>query len=132
MKNFLGTYLFVFVFIAGISCGGGGGGNSDGSGNTDTTETKALKTAVTESEDAFLSGEPDKVLAVLSQESAAFYTDDIDSISSKMVSFGNDFKSRKLVYASDNYAEYEFSANDKTYTVTFSCQEDGTWKLTRF
>ena len=138
-NQFLRMLMVAFLFLLLSGCGGGGGGGDSDNGSNDpanngTSETSELRTATTGVENAFISGDPQKVLTVMSDESKAFYQGDINSIQGDMAAFGNDFKNRKLIYATDNYAEYEFTAkaDGKKFTVTFSRQDDGTWKLTRF
>ena len=131
-KQFL-AILFISAALA--ACGGGGGGSGDdatGGGSPSPGETAAMADAASDVEDAFLSGDPEQVLGVLSAEASAFYHDDIDAIEPQMVDFGNDFKSRELIYATENYAEYAFTSGNETFTVAFSLQEDGSWKLMRF
>ncbi|MBU0993942.1 MAG: hypothetical protein KJ737_15715 [Proteobacteria bacterium] len=116
----------IFVLIMGCS-----NGSTNDPGIT-VSEPVELKSATISVENAFLSGVPTNVLTTMSDESKAFYEADIDNIEALMVDFGNDFKNRKLMYSTDNYAEYEFTAKNETNTVTFSKQDDGSWKLTRF
>lgn len=49
-----------------------------------------------------------------------------------MKAFGEDFKSRKVLYASELYAVYEFECSRGKFTVDFCLGEDGTWKLMRY
>lgn len=128
--------LFILMISLSLAAcgGGGGGGDADDSGGDTTVpgETSAMKKAASEVEEAFISGVPANLLDTLSAESRTFYEEGIDIIAPDMADFGNDFKNRKLIYATDNYAEYEFTSYNETFTVTFARQDDGTWKLTRF
>ena len=133
-NHYLKLLMIPLIFLLITGCGGGGGGSDDNTNDSGTTvsEPAQLQSASKSVEDAFKSGVPANVLAAMSDEAKTFYTEDIDNIENMMVDFGKDFENRKLIYSSDNYAEYEFTADGETYTVTFSRQDDGTWKLTRF
>lgn len=49
-----------------------------------------------------------------------------------MKAFGEDFRNRKVLYANELYAVYEFECSRGKFTVDFCLSEDGTWKLMRF
>lgn len=49
-----------------------------------------------------------------------------------MKAFGEDFRNRKVLYANELYAVYEFECSRGKFTVDFCLGEDGTWKLMRF
>ncbi len=134
MNTLRALIIFTCMLLSLPACGGGSGGGDDAAGGGAATpgETAEMKTAAAEVEAAFVSGVPANVLTALSPESRAFYGDGIEIIAPDMVAFGNDFKTRKLIYATENYAEYAFTSNNETYTVAFARQQDGTWKMTRF
>lgn len=49
-----------------------------------------------------------------------------------MKAFGEDFRNRKVLYANELYAVYEFECSRGKFTVDFCLGEDGTWKLMRY
>jgi hypothetical protein len=84
-------------------------------------------------EQAFLSGDPAKVLAEMTDEAAEQYRDGMAEIKDKLGAFGEAFKTRTLVANGEHYAEYSYTAAGKKYTVAFARGEDGKpWKLVRF
>lgn len=133
MKHIV-VVVFLITGLIALGCGGGsgGGGSDDGDQTAQYEETSQLKEVTSQTENAFLDGDAEEVLKLMSEETKGTYQSALSDDQAQLVNFGNDFKNRKLIFATDNYAEYEFTANNQTYTVTFSLQEDGTWKLTRF
>jgi hypothetical protein len=125
-----GSTLFSYGYSLYSTCAssGGGGGGTD----PPPTETAELKAAANKIESAFLSGNSQKLLAVMTDEAKEFYKEDTDNIKKMMVAYGNVFKNRKLIFASDNYAEYEIAVNGKNLTAALAKKEDGSWKLMRF
>jgi hypothetical protein len=49
-----------------------------------------------------------------------------------MPAFANDFKTRKLLYATSRYAVYEFSSADGKFTAGFCLGDKGQWLLMNF
>lgn len=49
-----------------------------------------------------------------------------------MQAFADDFKNRKLLYANQLYAVYQFECSRGKFTVDFCLGEDGKWKLLRY
>lgn len=49
-----------------------------------------------------------------------------------MKAFGEDFRNRKVLYANELFAVYEFECSRGKFTVDFCLGEDGTWKLMRY
>ncbi len=124
-------FFSVLLLCQGCGGGGGGGGNRDGD-NESVVETVELKDAATSAEEAFLSGDPTLVLQLMTDEAKEAHESTLTTYQEQMTKFGEDFKTRELITATSNYAEYKFSADDKDFTVAFSRQEDGAWKLMRF
>ncbi len=88
--------------------------------------------AATGVENAFLTGEPEKVKEILSPTAKGFYQDLIDGSSpANLKAFGEAFKTRNLAVISEHYAEYEFTVDGTSYSVAMSLGEDGEWKIMR-
>lgn len=83
-------------------------------------------------EEAFLSGDTTKLINLLTETAKKSYSSSMKDIQPKMVQFGNIFKTRVLDAYSKLYAEYSYAYDNKTFTVAFALQDDGTWKLMRF
>jgi hypothetical protein len=92
-----------------------------------------INAGATAAEQAFLSGDPAKVLATMTEEAATRYKDRLASIKDQLPAFGEAFKSRTLNATGDHYAEYTFTSGGKTYSVALAKDEDDKpWKIIRF
>lgn len=83
-------------------------------------------------EDAFRSADPAAVLAVLTEEARAQYGGGLEGIKSRMPEFADAIATRQLGAYSDLYAEYRYTAGNRTLSFALAAQDDGEWKLMRF
>ena len=83
-------------------------------------------------QDAFAKADTALVKDNLTESCKKVYGTNLTSIIPKMKDFATAFATRTLVAYSEQYAEYSFSWQGKTYTVALTRQNDNTWKLTRF
>ena len=83
-------------------------------------------------EAAFAAADVDAIIGFMSGESQMRSGDDIKNASSTTLQqFAEDFKNRKVVGHGSRFIEFEFDWNGVPYTVDFSLQEDGTFKIIR-
>jgi hypothetical protein len=128
---FIGGFLLMAMAHLFIKCEEYTGTPDDPGGEIVVDATQATKAAEA-MEDAFISGKPEKVLEMLTPTALESYSDLISGSSSDILkAFGEAFKTRTLKLISERYAEFEFSADGKNYSVALSAGEDGTWKLMR-
>lgn len=95
----------------------------------DQDKIDSVATAV---EDVFLNADTVKLAEILSPTTLEQKREFFGELQPHMAAFGNDFKTRKFLYATPRFAVYEFSSADGTFTAEFCLGEDGTWKLMRF
>ena len=93
MKHIL-QVLVLMVCIFAIGCGGksDGGDSAEGVQTSQYAETAALKEVASETESAFLSGNTESVLALMSDEVKDKYQGDLEAYQEQLAGFGNDFK----------------------------------------
>lgn len=83
-------------------------------------------------EDAFRTADAESVLEVLTEEAKAQYGDDLEEIRSRMPEFADAITSRQLTVYSELYAEYQYTAGNRTLSFALAAQDEGDWKLMRF
>jgi hypothetical protein len=99
----------------------------------ETSEIRAMKEGAKEAMNAFLTGNSSEVLKVMSDSAAALYEELIGNIeAADFKALGEAFRERTLSVGSEVYAEFEYEADSKTFTIAFGRQGDGTWKMVRF
>ena len=99
----------------------------------DIVDETGVKEAANNVENAFLLGDVKQIKNLMTEESADFYGGILDSASTEqLLAFGEAFKTRELEAISDLYAEYHFVVDERDFSVTFACQSDDKWFLTRF
>ncbi|NOY07131.1 MAG: hypothetical protein GXO82_10975 [Chlorobi bacterium] len=108
---------------------GGAGPNDDPPSNVDVT---AINEGAQKVEEAFATADPQKVAEILTEEAKAFYAEELDGIQDRMAAFSKVIQTRTLKTYSEYYAEYSYTDNGSSYTLTLALQEDGAWKLMRF
>jgi uncharacterized membrane protein YvbJ len=91
-----------------------------------------VDSAATVVENVFLTADTVKLTEVLSPTTLKQKREFFSELQPHMAAFGNDFKTRKFLYATARFAVYEFSSADGTFTAEFCLGEDGKWKLMRF
>ncbi len=96
-------------------------------------DLQQLATDAQLAEDAFLTGDTAQIRLVMTPDAYAFYTEALGNQNpARFTAFANAFRERKLGQYSAIYAEYEFTDDGKTYTVSFAVTGDKSWKITRF
>ena len=91
-----------------------------------------IETGAANIETAFLQADTAALSSILTETSHKLYQGGFAEMLAYMPDFGTAFKSRKLLYANQIFAVYEYSSGGNTYTVEMTRDDDGTWKLTRF
>jgi hypothetical protein len=83
-------------------------------------------------EEAFLSGDPEEIINLMTPSSVAVYTELIQgSTSESLKAFGEAFKSRTLGVISEKYAEYKFTVGGKSYSIALSLSDEDGWQIMR-
>jgi hypothetical protein len=96
------------------------------------TNSKDADKAADLIEEAFLSGDPEEVINLMTPSSVGVYTELIQgSTSESLKAFGEAFKGRKLGIISEKYAEYQFTVSGKTYSIALSLTDEEGWKIMR-
>jgi len=95
-------------------------------------DKEGIETAALDIENAFLDADTAALADVLTDTSLEIYKNTFEEIMPYMADFAEAFKSRKLLYANQIFAVYEFKAEGKTHTVEMTRYGDKGWKLTRF
>jgi len=68
----------------------------------------------------------------LTETSLDIYREVFPEIKTYLPKYAEAFKSRKLLYANQIFAVYEFEVDGSTYTLEMTMGDDGNWKLVRF
>lgn len=124
-------YFFIGVVLAaGIHLQLITGCNDSGPTNTNGTEQSKIEEAGQKIEEAFLSGDPKKVEALLTEQAAEVYKSELETIDPQLLKkFGEDFKNRTLDSYAERYAEFTFPWKSTKYVVQLAKQDDGSYKL---
>jgi hypothetical protein len=83
-------------------------------------------------ETAFVQGDTASLAKILSPSSLEQKRPFFKELQPMMASFGKDFKTRKLLYATDRYAVYEFTSAKGKFTAEFCLGDGGKWNLMQF
>lgn len=84
-------------------------------------------------ENAFKSGDVQKIGAALSEDAAKNYSDVLNKSSKdELTKIGEALTNRTLVIYTESYAEYKYTKDGQEYTIALARQIDGSWKLMRF
>ena len=84
-------------------------------------------------EEAFLSGDPDQVIELLSNDSKSYFEEQIADISpSVLIALGEALKNRVHTVKASTYTEFEFTDQGVTYSIALSLVDENSWKLIRF
>jgi len=129
-------FLFGFFFIAVIQYFGSCNKSSNPVDNTlppSSVDVTKINDGAKTAENAFITGDPQQVTNILTEDSKTLYKDDLGKISKEvLIAIGNAMKTRKLDTYSEQYAEFSFQKDGETFTVAFARQADDSWKLMRF
>lgn len=118
----------VIVMMLLIACGGE---KTTEPGDTEV-ESPELKAFASYATQVLLSGDRDSLLTITDEEYAAVIGQDVPDDPAAMAKLGKALASRKLLYASPLYAEYEVTIDGTKYTVAFAQGGNGEWKLLRY
>lgn len=91
-----------------------------------------IDSAATAVEAIFLNADTAKLAQILSPTTLEQKRELFEELQPHMTAYGNDFKTRKFLYATARFAVYEFSSAEGTFTAEFCLGDDGKWKLMRF
>jgi hypothetical protein len=130
LRAFIAGFLTLAVVQTSINCG-----KSDTGTNPDpdpTVEVERIHEGALAVEDAFRTGDPAAVRAVMTGEAVAAYGPDLESLAAQMPGFAEAIGTRELVVYTECYAEYRYAAGTRTLSFALAAQEDGVWKLVRF
>ena len=101
--------------------------------NTLPASIPNLNSASTYMQNVFETADTTALKSLLRETSRENYKDIFSEIQPYMTEYAKAFKNRKLVYSNDFFAVYKFKDSDgKEYSVEFSQNGDGNWKLVRF
>ncbi len=81
---------------------------------------------------AFQSENKGRVLALADPEYLAVCDDELDGTRTTMTAVGEALEKRKLMFASDLYAEFEVTINGEKFSIAYGNCGDGRWQLMRF
>lgn len=95
-------------------------------------ESSSLRTFSDSLATAFKSGNGDQVLQKINDEYRAVYAQDLADAGAKLQILGDALQSRRLIFSSPLYAEYQLSIDGRTYTIAYANSGDGVWRLMRF
>ena len=128
---FFNGFFLMAIFLIGINCEKNKIDPDDGNNPVIVDETEVLEVG-TNIESLFIDGDTGKILDAFTLSSQNFYKDLIESSSEESLkAFGEAFKTRELSFQGENYAEFEFSADGKTFSIGLSLDGDGKWKISR-
>jgi len=123
----IGFVLAIMVHI-GFSCAD--------SFNFDRDEEKideaGIKKGASAIETVFISADTAALAEVLTAPSLEIYKKQFDDIQPYMAQFGEAFKNRKLLYASQIFAVFEIRDDSGVFTVEMTVDDEGDWKLVSF
>ncbi len=101
----------------------------------ETTEldVKGMEEGAKLAEAAFLTGDPEQVIDILSEDSKSYLEEQVKEIDpSILIALGEAFKVREHTVKSSTYAEFEFTEKGSVYSIAFTCVGENDWKLIRF
>ncbi len=132
LRSFMLGAITIAVLHLLATCSEGDGGSGPVDNPPSTIDITAINNGAQAVEDAFATGDPQKVAETLTEEAKSFYADKLDEIQDRMAAFSKAIQSRTLKTYSEYYAEYSYTDNGSSYTLSLALQEDGAWKLMRF
>lgn len=98
-----------------------------------TTDVKAINKAAKEIQDILLIGNVDDFNAIVSNETKSLGTARFRHLTTdELIRFGEAFKTRKLVTATNCFAEFSYEMNNLEYSLTLECDSMGNWSILRY
>lgn len=96
-------------------------------------EIEDIKVGAKSIESAFLSGDPNAIKGILTDNALELYGSDLSKINKNhLIKLGEALKTRNLKVNTDMYAEYSYTKDGIVYTFALAKEEDESWKLMRF
>ena len=96
-------------------------------------DIKGMEEGAKQAEAAFLSGDSDQVIELLSEDSKSAFGDQVNNIEpSVLIALGEALKVREHTVKSSTYAEFEFTDQGSTYSIALTMVDENSWKLVRF
>ncbi len=96
-------------------------------------DIKGMEKGADNAEAAFLSGDPDKVVEMLSEDSKGYYGEQVRAIPTNvLIALGEALKNRVHTVKSSTYAEFEYTDQGETYSIALNLEEENNWKIIRF
>lgn len=133
LTNILLGVLIAFSIDALTMCKKSSDNPTEPKQENNTSEIQDLEDDAEKTVNAFKSGSITEIKKVISEEAAAIYGNELENVKSKFSSFSEALKNKKLIAASDFFAQYEITVDGKTFIVAFAKKnENGDWKLARF
>ena len=93
---------------------------------------KAIKSAGSQYQKAFSSGDQSAVDAITFDETLTFFAENPQYSSQELSEIGNAMQKAKLNAATGNFAEYTYVIEKVEFTFTMAFDSDGQWKLVRY
>jgi hypothetical protein len=96
-------------------------------------DVKGMEEGASQAEAAFLSGDPDQVFELLSEDSQSAFGEQLQDVDpSVLIALGEALKGRSHTVKSSTYAEFEFTDQGSTYSIALTLVDENSWKLVRF
>lgn len=94
-------------------------------------DTKLINKGAQKMEDAFIKADTLALSIILSETSLEKYRPFFEEMQPHMTQFGEVIKTRKLLYANEIFAVYEYKNGNEVYTFEMMVNDDGQWIITR-
>jgi len=99
---------------------------------SNTVDITKIEDGAKTAETALKTGDPQKVLTIMTDDSKNIYTSGISLLNkSQLINLGNAISQRTLTSYNALYAEYKYTKDGITYNLALALQSDGSWKLMR-
>lgn len=129
LQLFLTGFFLAFMLTALTQCPQE---NSVGPDDKPAVETGEVKQFSLNVISAFKSGDKQKVVDLMYDEFKDVFGKQLEESTASMADFATALENRKIIKANELYAEYELTINGTTFTIAYSNDGDGNWKLERF
>ena len=136
-RLFLAKYFIIglsaaFVLHISGSCSKDSSNPVTPSDNTDNVDVGKIDEGAKSVETAFLTGESQKVINLLTDDAKTLYSEDLAKVNkTELIKLGESLKTRQLDVYTDMYAEYKYTKDGIEYTIAFARKDETTWKLMR-
>lgn len=132
LKYFILGLSFAFLIHISGSCSKDSSSPVGPDNNNNNTDIGKINEGAEAVEAAFLTGDPQKVINLLTENAKVLLSDGLTKVNkNELIELGESLKTRELDVYSDMYAEYSYTKDGIEYTIAFAHQFDDTWKLMR-